>query len=342
MKEKDFFFQKIRGICIIAVVLIHATGNISNSETFILVLRQFINFPVAVFFFISGYFIKKELFIEKEYSKNFIFKRVSRILIPYLFWSFLSLILLQKFYGFNLKIILINLLTGQIVSIYYFVIVLIQLILITPILMLVIDNKIAKMILGLITPITLILFYIITLLFNIDIKFPYYALPFPIWILFYYYGILVGNDKELENTISKNIIKNVVFYILLLLISIVEAFILYFRFNLYSFAISQIKISSYLCTYFLINIFIWLKSNINKKRHRRSTLIGIGNYSFGIYLIHMFVLDIVIKIYNKLPNTIVPIYLITVTTITILICFLIIWLTKKIIGNKYAKLILGF
>lgn len=73
-KTKDTrneFWQCVRGICILAVVLIHCPSGIEYGRgTFeyaaTLLLRQVINFPVAVFIFLSGYFIN----VEKVYKNN--------------------------------------------------------------------------------------------------------------------------------------------------------------------------------------------------------------------------------------------------------------------------------
>lgn len=67
-KTKDVYWQWVRGICIFAVILIHSkTGivyrnNIYDSWNFDywLIVRQFINFPVAIFIFLAGYFCKLE------------------------------------------------------------------------------------------------------------------------------------------------------------------------------------------------------------------------------------------------------------------------------------------
>lgn len=58
MKQRDPYFQAIRGICICAVILIHcqATGHTTFAEYYQIILRQTINFPVAVFVFMAGYF----------------------------------------------------------------------------------------------------------------------------------------------------------------------------------------------------------------------------------------------------------------------------------------------
>ncbi len=60
MKEKKEYWQEIRGICILAVVLIHALGGFAytdGEDTGFIILRQIINFTVATFVFMAGYFV---------------------------------------------------------------------------------------------------------------------------------------------------------------------------------------------------------------------------------------------------------------------------------------------
>lgn len=61
MQKKTNYWQIIRGICILAVILIHCPSGAGYATTSMefhswLVFRQVINFPVAVFVFMSGYF----------------------------------------------------------------------------------------------------------------------------------------------------------------------------------------------------------------------------------------------------------------------------------------------
>lgn len=61
MQQKNNYWQFIRGICILAVIMIHCpsgAGYETSSLTFHswLAFRQFINFPVATFVFLSGFF----------------------------------------------------------------------------------------------------------------------------------------------------------------------------------------------------------------------------------------------------------------------------------------------
>ena len=71
MKEKKENWQSIRGICILAVVLIHSLGGFNYSTRYgteFVVLRQIINFAVATFVFMAGYFVNVDALSDKEFS----------------------------------------------------------------------------------------------------------------------------------------------------------------------------------------------------------------------------------------------------------------------------------
>lgn len=71
MKEKREYWQSIRGICILAVVLIHSLGGFNYSAGYgaeFVVLRQIINFAVATFVFMAGYFVNVDALSDKEFS----------------------------------------------------------------------------------------------------------------------------------------------------------------------------------------------------------------------------------------------------------------------------------
>lgn len=62
-QRKSEYWQIVRGVCILAVIMIHCP--IANKYTAVnptvwLVLRAVINFPVALFVFMAGYFVNTE------------------------------------------------------------------------------------------------------------------------------------------------------------------------------------------------------------------------------------------------------------------------------------------
>lgn len=78
MKEKKEYWQSIRGICILSVVLIHSLGGFDYSAgygTEFIILRQIINFAVAVFVFMAGYFVSVDKLKDKKRLDNWLLAR---------------------------------------------------------------------------------------------------------------------------------------------------------------------------------------------------------------------------------------------------------------------------
>lgn len=163
-KDKDIFWQSIRGICIICVILIHCTNGAayryaiapySWNFDYWIIMRQVINFPVAVFIFLAGYFTKIESVEKSKYS--YVRSRIKRLLIPFLFWSTFFTMLKVFFLrdGVNLIEIIVKIILGLSSGQLYFILVLLQLTIITPYLVNEIKNRKYAKFLFLITPLYL-------------------------------------------------------------------------------------------------------------------------------------------------------------------------------------------
>ncbi|BBD57972.1 hypothetical protein NIES2109_07400 [Nostoc sp. HK-01] len=340
MKNKDLSFQALRGLAITAVVAIHASG--INNETELnyglsMIFRQLVNFAVPVFIFISGYFTPSYEFTKLSDYLDFYRKRLSRILVPYLLWCILIILFYKHNYQWNWSKIFIDVITGQILGPYYFIIVLVQLILLIP-LMATSTKSIVKNFLWLsLSPLSLLGLYFSRLYLNYDVQFPWYALPFTVWVSFYYLGILATQSKlTIKN---RNIRKIILLYIASIFLAILEAFFLWKVYNLTSFADSQIKISSFLSSFLLILIFLGVRKSIeNWSRF----LIILGEFSFGIYLFHIPVLDLMNRITSKFgfQNFWIAQLLINSCGV-IALCCLIIAVVRKVTGVQFSQKYLG-
>lgn len=330
MENKDLFYQQLRGLAIIAVVLIHSFSAQNIAD---MALRQFINFAVPVFIFLSGYFAKPLAETKFEFYK----KRLKRIIIPYFFWSIVSIIFIDKFYGFSISKILNSFILGKgMGGIFYFIIVLIQLILLTPFIFKFKDNKIISGIMWLITPISLTFLYVLIFGMNLKLDWTTFSLPFTNLFLFYYYGIKLRSNKNFEFKIMNNLKFNSALLVLSIVLSFYEALTMYKDLNLYSFAITQAKISSILMSFCFINVAIGLKKYFNKGNF----LILIGDYSFGIYLMHILIMKFTYQI-NKLPfNIFINQTLVALSTL--IICLIIIKTLKRFSKKSFTSNVLGF
>ncbi|MFO6494191.1 acyltransferase [Hafnia alvei] len=282
-----------KGIAIVAVVFIHSFGYLSTSPSgsadwyFGIVIRQFINFAVPVFFFISGY-----LAFSEKYEGTVVFygKRLKRIVPPYIIWSVIyisfSLVVLRK--APSIMDVLVSVINGTSIEIGYFVIALIQLILLTPMLYHVKSMRCHLVILTLVSIIGFLYTYCTNFYspLNKFSAFPYSAIPFFVWFIFYQSGFILRKYKPLIS------IKLPLYLIAsMLVISIVEAFYLY-PYAGYAFSVSQLKISSVGMS---LGVCLLVYSTLERfKSH--NALCNMGLASYGIYLSHIFIMRIMYKI----------------------------------------------
>jgi len=348
-KDRDLSFDAFRGLAIIAVVAIHtsdtgfpwrysATGE--WNFFFLVAYRQLLNFAVPAFIFISGYWLSKEPIKSLKDYKTFLIKRLSLIFIPYLFWAFILLgYAVVKTHDINVYRIIFKLLTGGAGRGYFFIILIAQLYVITPLLQY-INRKPYALILVLILNIISLSALYLSRVYNIIGHLPA-ALPFYSWIIFYEIGLLIGScgDKTF-------VAKNMRFFILpallvFLLASELEGMILLLKYDNLSFAASAVKYSSFLYSVSIILGFLFIRERI---RYWPKSLVLIGSYSFGIYLIHPFILDKVVNTFQKINivYALQPLYQFIVVLITISICFVLIRITRKLLPKTFCYKILGF
>lgn len=348
MQNREDYFQGIRGICIICVILIHCMTGISFKNNYQLsfnydywlILRQLINFPVAVFIFLAGYFTNIEKIKNDKlvYFKN----RGGRLLIPYLFWTvFYGIIKFLLGTKIDIKVITKYLLFGRAAGHLYFIVVLLQLTLITPILIKCVNKKWFNILCLLITPLYLVFMYICN--FETKLQMPYYEVLFLPWSIFYYIGIClkVKGLKELVGHKTNKILYSFLFTVILLLVSCFECYFLISKGQTEGFAASQIKISSFVYSLSIINLFLIVmqyETKIGK------LLIKIGDNSFGIYFIHIFYLICLNKLLSYIPclGNVLILYQLMQLTLTLLLSYLTIKLVKRIFGIKISRVIFGF
>lgn len=293
MKEKREYWQSIRGICILAVVLIHSLGGFDYStgyNTAFVILRQIINFAVATFVFMAGYFVNVDALSDKEFSyKHWIIYRGGRLCIPFMIWSLLysGLELLKTvhsgneihWFGFVYRFIV-----GKSATPFYYIVVLVQLTVITPWLVKIIkQNGIISRILWVVTPVYLVYLYAWNYIVGASPRL--YETLFPAWFGFYYLGIQVRCGWKLKG--------NGYVVAAALLLSCVEAVGLRAAGLDIGFYVSQITAGSFLYSVAMIGCFLKKSENSCRECY---LLTKIGDCSYGIFYFHMAVLMIVGRI----------------------------------------------
>lgn len=308
--------QFLRGIAIIAVVLIHNTPEGLPQ----VVIRPFLNFSVGLFLFLSG------LLSNAQNWKPV--KRIKKVVIPYVIWTFIYCIL--KNFN-NLAIIpasfLKNLITGKSAAMMYYVFVYCQFTLLIPLI-----DKLAKSkfkYLGfIIAPFEIIFMRTIPLITNwyeinvcIEIIKSISCLG---WFTYFYLGYLIGNNY----IAIKNSVK---FWSVLLsvgiLLQLAEGYWQYLK-GIVNCG-TQLKLSAiFTGVCFAILAYQFINS---KKEYNSRILKVLGDNSFGIYFSHIAVMT---------GLSLIPFYRIIIypinAVIVIFVNIIFVYVGKKVL-RRYSK-----
>ena len=342
-KDRDLSFDAFRGLAIIAVVAIHAIylgGSLKEATS--LSYCQFLIFAVPAFLFMSGYWSSKENVRSLRSYRVFLSKRFSRILIPYLFWSSIligySLVRARNIDGYK---IICTFLTGGASIGYYFIIVLAQLYILTPFLVY-INRKLnvyGLVLVILFNVMSLMILYFSRLL-HVTVRIPL-VLPFYSWIIYYEIGLYVG-DRYNKVFISGKIRLSVLIATLLFgVLSAVEANFIISRYDNLTIAAMPIKYSSLLYSLCIIFLFLSAKEYFGRLS---GVLTDIGYNSFGIYFIHIIVLNQLIRVFKGYEKTVLyqPLYQLLLVATTLFVCLVLIGIARKLFPESFCVRILGF
>lgn len=315
--------QIMRGLSIIAVIVIHTYNTYAWGGDGV-IIRPLVNFAVGMFIFLSGYLTKEN---ENGVYRDIIYRRIKKIIVPYIIWSFVFAIVNRRINTFIPDIFM-----SKCNGIYYFILVYIQMVLLIPATFKLLRSRFSK--LGwFVTPVSIFLIRYISLWFNIELGFPFQGELFVFWFGFYYLGVSLKN-RYINLQLSKKCLTNLCLFSLV--IQGVEGFIWYWMGN-FDMATTQLKMSSIITTgLFCIRAYIYIEDgdlNLNEQPViLKKFLIVLGDNSFGIYLSHM----LIIRILNKLVPmaNIFPINAIFVIMISI-VCVM---MAHRILG-KHAYVI---
>lgn len=328
---KDQKIQIFRALAIIAVVMIHTTP----AGEWQIFCKPFINFAVAAFIFLSGYLTKAE----NDDWMGFYRRRIMRVAVPYVIWT--AIYSIPDMISGGAVALLKNLLSANANVSLYYIFVYIQFVLLTPLIARLAKSRYSF--LGwLVSPVSVIIFKYYGLFAGVELN-KHVALLWSDlclgWFTFYYLGLMLGNriiDRQF------NLRNLVILYIASIMLQMGEGYV----WSLYDMTGcgSQLKLSSLLTSAVAMLIMYALLQN-NKWQPRNSLLTAIGDNSFGIYLCHLMVMDILdyIPYYSSIPF---PVNSLIVVFLSFLLCrgfdFCVRWgirITKKQPGeNQTASL----
>lgn len=126
----------LKGLAIISVVIDHCAMTLYTNPN----IQKLSFFSVTLFVFLSGItaYLSMETKNIRTYDPDFVIKRISKILIPYIVATGISLIFMHHFFDFG--VFLSTLLRFNALAPYYFILFFIQLITVSPVLFLLIKR----------------------------------------------------------------------------------------------------------------------------------------------------------------------------------------------------------
>jgi surface polysaccharide O-acyltransferase-like enzyme len=278
---KNNTIQSWRGVAIIAVMLIH-TNFLAFDETTRLITRPLLNFAVPLFFFFSGYFAK--------FEEKVNWKAVKRIGIPYLIWSLINYSLNLYFshkhgnmdYAEQYSLWEL-ILFGRSCTQMYYLVVLLEMILLTPVIYRFRNSAWCKWLCLAATPLSILVLH-----FNMVSEFidPVWIVDtFWGWLTFYYMGIQYKESKGMGAPHRLSTLLLTAFVCLYL--NFTEIDILSGISENYNIFLGPLNLASF-C--FTLIVFTFVKMDIQQNREnafKTSVLSKIGDCSFFLYLSHI-------------------------------------------------------
>lgn len=311
--------QVLRGLAIIAVVMIH-TCPLGMMQV---LFRPILNGAVAVFIFLSGWLTPYKV---NEKSLRFAKRRILRVLIPYIAWTFIYTIASK-----NMMLLGRNLLTASGTPHLYYILVYMQITCVAPFLWKIWNSKFRNVV-WIVSPVFLILYrYVLPV---INIRMPEWLRSvcensFLGWFIFFYLGFVLGNNLVSVNMKKKYLL---VLYIVSLILQLFEGMVWLelgstnpmSQWNLTACASSLLIIA-------LMNQYLFSNCCLGKIE---KTIILVGNYSFGIYLSHVLMIRILMKssVYCSLP-------FIINSLVVVLISLFFVRIIGEIVGDRFARII---
>jgi surface polysaccharide O-acyltransferase-like enzyme len=337
-KDRDLSFDAFRGLAIIAVVVLHVIYLSGYWSSRFLFYCQLSDFGVPAFIFISGYWAAKKPVRSLQDYKTYLTQKLTRILIPYLFWSLLLLAYAAIRTGnVNVREIIFKLLTGKAIFPYFFIILVAQFYVITPLLHYINRRPCGLILVLMVNVISLLLRYLSRLRFNF--WFPSVSL-FYSWIIFYEIGLLVGSSDTKIFAAKKGLLFILPASLVCLLISNLEGTIILSKYNDLDFAAHALKYSTLMYSACIIFSFLFVREYFH---HWPKLLVTIGHYSFGIYLMHVPVLTCVVRVLEETKIYLLPaLYQIVVGLITISVCLALIVTIRMLLPKPFCRSVFGF
>lgn len=284
-KERIEFYDFLRGVAIIMVVGIHTFVSYPIDTTIgytSAIIRQILNCAVPIFLALSGLFCGKKLLDKKDSRFHFWKKQIPKVYIPALIWSlpYFILNLSQANRGGYLLVKQMVMLFMCGFSIYYFIALIIQFYILLPML-----QKYKNIMMPLSIVISILIISLITYLSakqGMQLPLIIYAGPFITWFVFFMLGVYYSSSKI--NYTVKQAIAVIIFGFGL---ECIETYWLNTNYG----GGYGIKLSAFIYSIGIVMLILSPKVKAAYKSNKITSIVAyIGNISFGVYLIHCFVI----------------------------------------------------
>ncbi|MBU1202553.1 acyltransferase [Patescibacteria group bacterium] len=280
--SRDLFFDWLKGLSIIAVIIIHVSYFYSfyfgQPHPFFNIINNLSRFAISIFFISSGILLKP-LANKKSALTKFYTKKIVRIFLPYI----IIVSALAMFTGTSIKHFLYLLISGQAAVPYYFVVVLLQFYLLYPALSLLRNSKIFLYISFLIT-LSSYLYPETWRIFGIPL--------FGKYLFFFQYGIYMRNYFIIYQ--KKYFQTQILFWLSIIIIYWLIVFNFDYRFY-------NVRLFYGLA---IFNFLFLLRDKINLNNWLQKILIKSGQLSLWIFLLHFFVVELFYKLLNNYSHNI--------------------------------------
>jgi probable poly-beta-1,6-N-acetyl-D-glucosamine export protein len=359
----------INGLAIISVVLYHATGwgyismfwwshryrpgtetvfdRLFGIEYYILrMIEQLVIFAIPAFIFVSGFYIAVATGRNnKTIGWKTLLNRIRILAVPFVIWSIIYLLyyMLQGT-RYTLTQFVYIIISGNAIPPFYFVPLLIQLYILSPLLVFLIKKNWKPVLLTAVVIQLLILFLRYLSIFNPDNKFissltdSYF---FPSYLFWFVLGIVVGfNSIDFKAFLARNQRLLIIGAVLFFILGVLE-WELIFHFTGQEWIASQETFVDNLYAFCLLFGFLAYEK---AQPPFQAQITSLGAKSFGIYLSHMLALEFIVRatyhVFPAIMEFTIPFFALIVI-VGLAIPLLLMMLVQQIPFRRYYSYVFG-
>lgn len=335
IKERKEYITFLSVVSAVSVVILHTNGcfwNFSNSRYWVTanIVESVFYFAVPIFFMISGVTLIN--YHQKYNTKTFFKKRLTKAFLPFFVWSLIAL--LYRIYfskkvlisQLSFKFIFNGIFGTSFLSIYWFFIPLFIIYLVIPIVSAIDEKKQKNIFLYIIVTSFVLdsLLPLVNTVFNLGLNLSIKLIVGREYLSYVLLGYLLDNNELTKK--QKTIV-----YVLGLIGLLFHIIMTY---NLSIEANQIVKTykgyNNVPCILYSVAVFVFLKDFYNyfKSKKIKSLFIFVSKYTFAIYLMHFYVMEIILTLFHLDKFSII--YRLGMPFVIIPICMIITWILRKI------------